>query len=86
MDAKRVGRYFAAADVLNNAHMREAAVYFEHGLEPNARHLAEVPLMGIAEIYAIRSAAIFKATGAMVCRVTGIDALARLAADKEFPS
>ncbi len=87
MNINRGARYFSGMDILNSAHIRESAVYLEHGLNPNLAHSLplDTGVKGAAEIYGIRAAAIVKVTGAVALRSLGIDAAARLIANKKFP-
>jgi hypothetical protein len=72
-------------DVFDKADMHEAAVYFEHGLDPNTALMPEAGVEGALKIVGVRSLATLKATGALACRWTGVDALYRIATDREFP-
>jgi hypothetical protein len=86
MDIRRSLRYFMAMDITNKARMHEVALYLEHGLDPNISLPLQTGLRGAAEIYGTRTAAIVKGTGAIMCRLTGVDAAFRTLTDTEFPA
>lgn len=85
MQIPRPLRYIAAIDVIEKAHVREAAVYFERNLDPNTSLPLDAGVQGAAEVYGIRGIGILRTAGAIALRLTGIDAVARAVADIGFP-
>ena len=85
MDVGRSLRYFGGVDLINAAHMREAAVYIEHGLDPDKSIPVDAGFDGGAEIIGIRVLTIIKHVGAVMCRATDVDAAYRIVTRTDFP-
>lgn len=72
-------------DVFDDARMRESAIHMSYGTNPNGALPFDSGLHGAAEIYGTRMACIAKGTGAIMLRLSGIDAAYRIATNTEFP-
>jgi hypothetical protein len=72
-------------DVFDDALMREAAIHMSYGTDPNDALPLDSGLRAAAEIYGTRLGFIAKGAGAIMCRLSGIDAVYRIATNTEFP-
>jgi hypothetical protein len=84
MNILRGARYIAGVDIIKEANEQERQIKADHGLPAYALP-AETGMKDFARIEAIRMKTIAKYTGALVLRSFGIDAVYRLATNKEFP-
>jgi hypothetical protein len=78
-------RYVTAMDIVDAARMREAAIHMSYGANPNDALPLDSGLRAAAEIYGTRMACIAKGAGAIMCRLSGIDAVYRVATNTKFP-
>ncbi|HSX30281.1 MAG TPA: hypothetical protein VLE73_07020 [Candidatus Saccharimonadales bacterium] len=78
-------RYVTAMDILDAGRMREAAIHMSYGINPNEALPFDSGLRAAVEIYGTRLACIAKGTGAIACRLSGIDAMYRIATNTDFP-
>jgi hypothetical protein len=72
-------------DVLDGARMREAAIHMSYGTDPNDALPFDSGLRAAAEIYGTRLVCIARCGGAIMCRLSGIDAAYRIATNTKFP-